>query len=488
MLSIKDKPIYLIFFIEMWERFGFYGLQSVITSYMIKRMLISEGHAISLFSAFTAIVYGFVAIGGWLGDKFLGTKRTIILGLIFLILGYAIISFCYVHKNLIYLGLSTIAIGNCLFKANPTTLLSMCSKKSNKTVETIFTMYYMSINIGSFISMMITPILISYFSWKFAFLLSVVILTLNLFIFIKYKYLLKDYGSEADFLPLRIDRLILSVLISISLIFAFTWALKNYYIINKVLSIIFTITFLIFIKNIFVCKGFERKKMIVAFTLILEAICFFILYNQMPTSLNFFSKKNLIHKIFGINLAGEQFQAFNPFWIIILCPIITKFYKKLGKIFPVTHKFVIGMFLCSFSFFIINLGIHFNINKTGLISGEWFLFSSLLQSLGELMISGLGLSMISQLVPKNLMGFIMGTWFLTTSVATLISGNIASIFSLNIKKNVSTLLSLILYNNFFMKMSLFSSITATLMFFIAPYLNKIIIKNKEISNNNNKKK
>ena len=115
----QPRAFYLIFSIELWERFGYYGLQGIMAVYLVKMLGMSEAEAITVFAAFTALVYGFVAIGGWLGDKILGTKRVIVLGAIVLAIGYAMVAFSDHDKDMIYWGLATIAVGNGLFKANP---------------------------------------------------------------------------------------------------------------------------------------------------------------------------------------------------------------------------------------------------------------------------------------------------------------------------------------------------------------------------------
>ncbi len=113
----QPRAFYLIFSIELWERFGYYGLQGIMAVY-VKQLGMSEADSITLFSSFSALVYGLVAIGGWLGDKVLGTKRVIMLGAIVLAIGYALVA-GPAMTPLSSMGMATIAVGNGLFKANP---------------------------------------------------------------------------------------------------------------------------------------------------------------------------------------------------------------------------------------------------------------------------------------------------------------------------------------------------------------------------------
>lgn len=119
----QPKAFYLIFSIELWERFGYYGLQGIMAVYLVKQLGMSEADSITLFSSFSALVYGLVAIGGWLGDKILGTKRVIMLGAVVLAIGYALVAWSGHDAGIVYMGMAAIAVGNGLFKANPSYLL-----------------------------------------------------------------------------------------------------------------------------------------------------------------------------------------------------------------------------------------------------------------------------------------------------------------------------------------------------------------------------
>lgn len=155
-LNIFKQPnaFYLIFSIEFWERFGFYGMQAILTVYMVKIMGMDESASFVLFGAFSALVYGFVAIGGWIGDKVIGTKRAITLGAIVMMVGYVLLGLStadhpLVGPTLIYIAMGFITVGNGLFKANPSSLLAKIYPENDPRLDGAFTMYYMAINLGS---------------------------------------------------------------------------------------------------------------------------------------------------------------------------------------------------------------------------------------------------------------------------------------------------------------------------------------------------
>ncbi|AVR06046.1 dipeptide/tripeptide permease DtpA [Pluralibacter gergoviae] len=469
----QPKAFYLIFSVELWERFGFYGLQSIMAVYLVKQLGMSEADSITLFSSFSALVYGLVAIGGWLGDKVLGTKRVIVLGAIVLAIGYALVAWSGHDAGVVYAGMATIAVGNGLFKANPSSLLSTCYAKDDPRLDGAFTMYYMSVNIGSFFSMLATPWLAAHYGWSVAFALSVVGMVLTVINFLFCQKWVKQYGSKPDFAPVHFGKLLATIAGVVVLVAIATWLLHNQEIARLVLGVVALVIIFIFAKETFAMHGAARRKMIVAFILMLQAIVFFVLYSQMPTSLNFFAIRNVEHSILGIAFEPEQYQALNPFWIMVGSPILAAIYNKMGDRLPMPHKFAIGMILCSGAFLVLPLGTKFA-SDAGIVSVNWLILSYALQSIGELMISGLGLAMVAQLVPQRLMGFIMGSWFLTSAGAAIIAGKVANLMA--VPENVTDpLQSLNVYGHVFMQIGIATGVIAVLMVLMAPKLNRMTL-------------
>ena len=469
----QPRAFYLIFSIELWERFGYYGLQGIMAVYLVRQLGMSEADSITLFSSFSALVYGLVAIGGWLGDKVLGTKRVIMLGAIVLAIGYGLVAWSGHDADIVYIGMAAIAVGNGLFKANPSSLLSTCYEKNDPRLDGAFTMYYMSVNIGSFLSMLATPWLAARYGWSTAFALSVVGLIITIINFAFCQRWVKQYGSKPDFAPVNIRNLLLTIVGVIALTAIATWLLHNQGIARIFLAIVALGIVVIFAKETFSMTGAPRRKMIVAFILMLEAIIFFVLYSQMPTSLNFFAIRNVEHAILGLAVEPEQYQALNPFWIIIGSPILAAIYNKMGDTLPMSVKFAIGMVLCALAFLVLPLGAK-SASDAGIVSVWWLVTSYGFQSIGELMISGLGLAMVAQLVPQRLMGFIMGSWFLTTAGANVIGGYVAGMMA--VPENVTDpLMSLSVYSDVFLKIGIATAVIAVLMIITAPKLNRMTL-------------
>ncbi|EEW05563.1 proton/peptide symporter family protein [Vibrio mimicus VM603] len=477
-LNIFKQPnaFYLIFSIEFWERFGFYGMQAILTVYMVKIMGMDESASFVLFGAFSALVYGFVAIGGWIGDKVIGTKRAITLGAIVMMVGYVLLGLStakhpLVGPTLIYVAMGFITVGNGLFKANPSSLLAKIYPENDPRLDGAFTMYYMAINLGSFFSMIITPLVAVKMGYGMAFGVSAVGLAITVVNFLFCLRMLKGTGSPADLAPVNKMYLVLVAVGSIIASFVCSYLLQNLTLAHGILVVAGLFILGCYFKEAFSMSGIERAKMLVAFILMLQGVVFFVLYFQMPTSLNFFAINNVEHHILGFEVAPEQFQALNPFWIMIASPILAATYGKLGDKLAMPFKFAFGMALCALSFLVLSWGTLFA-NEQGIISSNWLIASYAFQSIGELLVSGLGLAMVAQLVPQRMMGFAMGMWFLTSASAAVIAGWVASLTSTPANVSGATE-SLPIYGDVFAQIGYVTTGIAVVTFMIAPKLTRI---------------
>ena len=471
----QPKQFYLIFFLELWERFGYYGLQALLTIYFVRELAVSESESFVIFGAFSALVFGLVAIGGWLGDKILGTKRTMLLGAFVLAIGYILMAIAGTDKGTVYLALGTIAVGNGLFKANPSSLLAKCYKEGDSRLDGAFTMYYMSVNIGSFLSMIAVPFIADHYGWGIGFLSSAIGIALALGNYFLIRHWVADYGSEPDFKPFAAKTLALVLVGVVASCFACAWVLNHLTIANILLGVVGALVLGVFCKEILTSQGAERGKMIVALVLMLEAIVFWVMYMQMPTSLNFFAINNVEHSILGIAINPVTFQSLNPFWIMLASPVLAYLYNRsgsTGKGLSMPFKFALGMLATAGSFLVLPLAARFA-NEQGLVSSNWLVLSYFFQSVGELLISGLGLAMVAQLVPERLHGFIMGAWYLTVSAAAVIAGYVAGMTTVDAGEAATALDTLPVYSHFFENMGLIAAAAALLMLVTVPWLNRM---------------
>ena len=471
----QPKAFYLIFSIEFWERFGFYGMQAILTVYLVQILGMSEGTSFVLFGAFNALIYGLVCGGGWVGDKILGTKRTLTLGAIFLAVGYVFLGLSttdvFSSNTIIYLAMGTISVGNGLFKANPSSLLAKVYDEGDSRLDGAFTMYYMAVNLGSFISMIVTPIIAVKMGYGIAFGVSAVGLAITILNFLFCQYILKGVGSPADAKKLNITSLMLVIAGSIAMCFVSMYLLQHLTVAHMALVVAGIAIIALYMKDAFSVSGVERAKMLVAFVLMLQGIVFFVLYFQMPTSLNFFAIHSVSHDVFGIAVEPEQFQALNPMWIMLASPLLAIVYGKLGEKLSMPFKFAIGMALCAISFLILQWSTYFA-NTNGIVGSNWLVASYAFQSIGELLVSGLGLAMVARLVPQRMMGFAMGMWFLTTATAAVLAGWVASLTAA--PKGITDPQQILhTYGHVFGQIGWATAAIAAVTFIIAPKLTKV---------------
>jgi len=483
----QPRSFYMIFFLELWERFGYYGLQAVLASFFVKSLGMEDAESFVIFGAFSAMVYGFIAIGGYIGDKVLGTQRTIILGAFTMMTGYFLMGLAGVDKMMVYLALAVIAVGNGLFKANPSSLLSKIYDPADPRLDGAFTLYYMSVNIGSFFSMILIPIIGGKYGLNIGFYLCAIGLIVALTNFIFFRHLVKSIDSPVGLQPINFKKLAIVIIGLFAMVGIATWMLTNLQVAHWTLLIVGVSVFAIFIKEIIKSRGSERSKMTAALILMIEAIVFFTLYQQMPTSLNFFAIKNVEHTLLGMNITDpETFQALNPFWIMLVSPLFAylySFYGSQGRDLSMPGKFATGMVMCAISFLMLPLGASFA-NAQGLVSAWWLVGSYFFQSVGELLISGLGLAMVAKLVPQRMIGFTMGAYFLTTAVAGVVGGWVASLTAAP-KGVTDPLQTLPIYSKVFLQIGEITAIIAIIMIVTVPVLCRMI--NKEDDQNTNVK-
>jgi POT family proton-dependent oligopeptide transporter len=477
LLREQPRAFHMIFLLELWERFGFYTVQGVLTLFFIRYLGYSDSDSYYTFGAFSALVYGMVVIGGYLGDKVLGTKRTIVLGLIVLSAGY--FSLAIADKEHVFLALGLICVGNGIFKANPSNLLAKCYAPNDPRLHGGFTLYYMAINLGSIIALVAGPEIASRYNYSYTYMMSAIGLLIGL----------ANYGLQRKYVAhinTAADQRKISLLYwLIVFIGIYLFTIGSAYLLQHVMiakNLLWVITAAVVMYYGYLAQKESRAariRMIVAFVLMVEAVIFFTLYQQMPTSLNLFAVNNVVPDFFGIKIDAQSFQALNPIWIVLMSPVLAHFYARLnrkGVMFAIPYKFALGMTMCALSFLLLYFTRYFYTGN-GMVSSWWLIASYLFQSIGELLVSALGVAMVAELVPAQIAGFVMGIWFLTSAVAGFIGATVASYTALpeHIKPGVE---SLMIYTKVFACIGIVTLVVAVLMWLLAPSLSRYIALRK----------
>jgi POT family proton-dependent oligopeptide transporter len=317
----QTRSFTTVFLIEMWERFGFYGMQVLMVTYMMKKLGFVDTRANLVWGAAAALIYATPAIGGWIGDKLLGTRRTMKIGAVVLALGYALLWLPTDDQIFLYMALGVIIVGNGLFKANSGNLVRKIYEGDDSKIDSAFTMYYMAVNIGSMISMTLTPWIRDYVGerygdsagWHTAFGVCSIGLVLGLLNYALMSRALAHIGSPADDLPAAPKRLAVVVAGSLGMVLLSVVILQSEAVARVCVYAAGAVILSVFVHLIRVSHRDERAGLIAALVLVVQTIFFFIFYQQMSTSLNLFAQNNvdLDFSLFGWHLftwIPEQYQ------------------------------------------------------------------------------------------------------------------------------------------------------------------------------------
>ena len=308
----QTKSFTTVFLIEMWERFGFYGMQVLMVTYMMKKLGFVDTKANLVWGAAAALIYVTPAIGGWIGDKLIGTRRTMRMGAIVLMLGYALLWIPTENAGFLYLALGVIIVGNGFFKPNAGNLVRKIYEGDDTKIDSAFTIYYMAVNIGSMISMTATPWIRDYvgerygddWGWHTAFGVCAIGLLLGLVNYALMSRALKHIGSPADDAPVNLKRLAAVLGGGLVMVFVSAFILNNEMVARICVYGAGVVLLGIFGHLIRSSHRDERAGLIAALVLTVQTVFFFVFYQQMSTSLNLFALRNVnpSFDVFGIHL------------------------------------------------------------------------------------------------------------------------------------------------------------------------------------------
>jgi POT family proton-dependent oligopeptide transporter len=475
-----------LWLLELWERFGYYGMQALIVYYLVQRLGFEDSRANLVWSAAAALIYVAPAIGGWVGDKVLGTKRTAVLGGIILSVGYALMAVPTESTRFLFVALGVIVVGNGLFKPNNANLVRKNYEGDDSKIDSAFTMYYMAVNVGSTVSMLATPEIKDYVNanygnelgWHAAFAVCSVGLVLGLFNVLLMRRTIHHLGSAPDRAPLNYGKLAGVLVGGLVVVGASTLILENQGLARAFVYAAGLVVLGIFIHLIRKSEASERSGLIAALVLTLQTVFFFIFYQQMSTSLSLFALRNvnLEFNLFGMHLfdwSPAQFQALNAIWIMILSPVLAWAYTRAGnsgKDLSIAGKFALGFSVVAIGFFVYGVAGMFAVG--GKTSSWIMIWGYGFYSLGELLVSGLGLAMIARYVPERMSGFMMGAYYVATGISQYLGGVVANYASVP-KDMVDPVQSLPIYTSLFNKLGM-GAIACTLIALAAlPLMRKL---------------
>jgi POT family proton-dependent oligopeptide transporter len=471
--TLKQPQVFpLTIATSMLERFGFYIISFILVLYVEQRFNFTDYQSYTLFSLFTALVALTPAIGGYLADNILGIRRSIIIGLILETLGMTL--FLVPTKLFLYFALAFIIVGVGLFKTGPLNLLARGYVEDDPRIDGGFTLFYMTINIGSMISAVMAGYSQRYFGWHMVFLCSSIGLGLSLLSYFLLRHRAKLFDNKLSKISLPsktwlkiVMGIIVGFIIFVSLIYRPIIAHIFFYAATACVVLYFGYEIAKSPKN-------EKFKIIACLSLIVFGMMFFVMYFQLSSSLILFIDRCVVHKVWGFYIPTVTFISLNSFWIVVLSPILFLLYKHLGKAhkdLAITTKFSLGLLISTLAFLILKLSTLFA-NGNYQISVAWLTFSIALFSLGELLISALGVAMVARIAPRHMYGFMMGSWFLIAqSVGSTLGGKVAILAAIPTTLHDPAII-LNTYGNVFLEIGIGGLIITIIAFIVSPSIKR----------------
>jgi len=398
------KGLYVLFATEMWERFGFYSMLAMFTLYLrnpVQGFGWTAAQATSLYSNYMMFVYASPLIGGWLADRITGYRMAITIGGVLLAAGYILLAFSSVP--MMYLALTLIVIGNGFFKPNVSTMVGNLYPDGSKLKDSAYNFFYMGINVGAFIAPVAAETVMQRYGFHRAFTVAGTGMIFSLIVFWGLRRFVsgRDKGISQgvkEATPLKEEPGPSSRMDAIP----------------------------------------DSRRVIALIVIFLIVIVFWMIFHQNFSTLTYWANDNtnwiaapIVLRLaqvltFGTvkpdvgNVSGVISNAIDPFWIVVLTFPLVWFWQWLGRKGrePSTPtKMAFGMFLTAGAFYIMCLAA-LSGGDNGKVSPWWLISSYGVIALGELMLSPMGLSLVSKVAPARMRGVMMGGWFVATAIGS----------------------------------------------------------------------
>ena len=454
----------VMFFTEMWERFSYYGMRALLVLYLIQQLFqnleTSKTVAYGIFAAYGSLVYASPFIGGLIADRFFGHRKAVIWGAIMMAIGHFLMAI--ENEMFLYLALSFLIVGNGFFKPNMPIILSGLYEENDPRRDGGFTIYYMSVNLGAFFSPILCGIVGETYGWHYGFTIAGIGMLAGLFIFLKFGHVI-DYHENInaetgektlEYRPLGgvpdkdslaqkffgLSKEFWIYALCVISTFGIALLVKHYeimsYVIFPLSLAILGFIFVIALRS----EKVERDRLFVILILLLFITLFWTFFEQAGSSLTLYASENVNRNLLGSVIPASLFQSVNPMFILIFASPLSILWMQLAqrKKEPSTPiKFAMGILLLSIGFLLLGLAPRFlsfetiaennTMLKIAAVPAIFLVLSYMFQTLGELCLSPIGLSMVSRLAPPKIVGMVIGAWYLSSSLAFQVGGWIANL-------------------------------------------------------------
>ena len=463
-----------LYWSEFFDPLYYYGAQTLLVLYLTTKFSIADDKSYSLYGAYAAFSYALPILGGFLADRFLGLKQTLIIGGFLLVIGNILMSIP--NLNTFYAGLSLTACGIGLYKPNSGGMVGKLYADHDKRRDSGFTLFYIGMNIGATISPFIYG-LAGKWGYHYGYLFSAVILFVNWVLFLIHKrHILLTNPTEDNNQPktlykkLLIYGSVLAACILVNVLFLYPMLLNNFLIFSA--AIVLSALILYAVKR----KPIERNRMFALLMLGFFGMCFFAASLQTGSSINLFIQRNINRDVFGYQIPTIMFASLYPLAVILIAPIMVAVWSHLSarqKEPTAPTKFGFGLLLVSLGFvFFMLAAISGGNDTTSHLPIFWIVLGNLALGAGEVCLMPIMFSTIAQFAPNNLKSTMMGVWYLFIAFGGYLSGFAAKLSSQNEVTN--KILSDIIYQHSFLKISITSFLIACAIFILTPWIKSLM--------------
>lgn len=442
------KGLFTLMVTEFWERFSYYGMKAILVFYLYSAVKdggfgLPDTLAMQIVSIYGALIYMSGVIGGWLADRFIGTRKSIFYGAILIMFGHILLSLPN-NFTLLLVALLFIILGTGLLKPNISSNVGELYQRNDPRVDAAFTLFVMSINLGSFLSPLFVGWLQENVGFHAGFLVAAIGMFCGLIVYtLRAKPTLGLSGLDIPNPVTPEERkktfitagIVIAVIAAYFIISALTGNLSIESFMNVVSVVGIVLPFFYFI-NMFISKKATRdeKARVGAYIpLFFAAVAFWSIQEQGSTVLATFADKNtqlnmdvLTNGAVNFKIPAAWFQSLNPFFIVLFAPIFAWGWVRLGRFNPPTIvKFSIALFLAGSSYLVM---VYPLTHGGHLMHPAWLVLSYFLVTMAELCLSPVGLATTTKLAPQAFTSQMMSIWFLSSTVAQIVNAKLVTYF------------------------------------------------------------
>jgi POT family proton-dependent oligopeptide transporter len=435
------SPLWMLFMSEFWERFAFYGIRWALVLYIVAQFHggnpSGQADANLTYGSYLALVYAGAIFGGYVADKLIGYQRSILLGAVFMAAGLFLIMLP--DPMTFKFGLATIIVGNGMFKPNISTMVGKLYSITDDRRDSGFTIFYMGINLGAFIAPVITGwMATSLFgtdaapAYQYVFGAAGVGMLISLVWFYVGRRQLQQIGRPPADGPgrERMAYVAIGSLCAIPLVYALLTlgAGTLQYVLTALFVGLAAMLLIEGIRN----GAVARDRTIAMLVIFAFNILFWMFYEQAGNSFTFLADQIVDRVLGSFVFPTAWFQSVSALAVIVLAPVVAWLWvwlarRKLNPSIP--RKFGLGLLFNGLAFLLLMFALSNLVSDDGKIPFWTLIATYIIQVVGELCLSPIGLSMVTKLAPVRLVGLGMGGWFLSTGIGNNLSGIFASVVS-----------------------------------------------------------